>query len=269
MECRIVFSDVDGTLLDSSHKMLPGTLSAIRSLEGQGIPFVIVSARSPSGIYPIQEEYGFRCPIISYSGGLILDESRNVLYAKGFSRELAKNLIEFIESNRFDCSWNVYSLDTWIAKDRRDPRVAREESIVRAKAQEGTVDDLPGGAEVQKILCICEPGQTVKLEQRLKAEFPALSIARSSDTLLEIMEAGVTKGKAVRKLCSLWGISTENAAAFGDNYNDAEMLETVSMPFLMGNAPEELKHRFQNVTKSNDKEGIYCGLAKLGLVPEI
>ena len=66
MGYEIVFSDVDGTLLDSRHQMRPGTLSAIRSLQEREIPFVIISARSPSGIYPIQEEYGFRSPVISY-----------------------------------------------------------------------------------------------------------------------------------------------------------------------------------------------------------
>ena len=85
----IIFSDVDGTLLNSEHQVLPGTLSAIRLLEQQGIPFVIISARSPSGIYPIQEKYHFKSPIISYSGALILDENRKILYSKGFSREIA------------------------------------------------------------------------------------------------------------------------------------------------------------------------------------
>ena len=48
MNYEIVFSDVDGTLLNTRHQVLPGTLSAIKSLQQQGIPFVIISARSPS-----------------------------------------------------------------------------------------------------------------------------------------------------------------------------------------------------------------------------
>ena len=47
---KIIFSDVDGTLLNNSHKVLPGTVYAIRELKKKGIPFVIISARSPSGI---------------------------------------------------------------------------------------------------------------------------------------------------------------------------------------------------------------------------
>ena len=47
---KIVFSDVDGTLLNSEHKLTALNREAIRRLEEQDIPFVIVSARSPSGI---------------------------------------------------------------------------------------------------------------------------------------------------------------------------------------------------------------------------
>lgn len=47
---RIVFSDIDGTLLTNDREVLPSTLKAINSLKKQDIPFIIISARSPSGI---------------------------------------------------------------------------------------------------------------------------------------------------------------------------------------------------------------------------
>lgn len=266
---KIIFSDVDGTLLNSKHEMLPSTRAAIESLHQQTIPFVIISARSPSGIYPIQETYGFKCPIISYSGALILDENRKVLLSNGFTKECAKEVIEFVETNHFDCSWNIYSMDTWIVKDKSDPRIIREEAIVHAKSTEGTVDTLPKHAEIGKILCMCNPIHILDIEQKLKEAFPSLSIVKSSDILLEIMQGGVTKSSAVKSLCSLWNIPLENTVAFGDHYNDVEMLEIVGMPFLMGNAPKELKTKFPNVTESNDEDGIYHGLEQIGLVEPV
>lgn len=79
MKRHIVFSDIDGTLLTSTRSISPLTMQAITSLRNTQIPFVIVSARSPSAIYPILREYDFNCPIISYSGSLMLDADRNVL----------------------------------------------------------------------------------------------------------------------------------------------------------------------------------------------
>lgn len=178
-------------------------------------------------------------------------------------------MIEFIEINQFDCSWNIYSKDTWIVKDKSDPRIVREENIVQAKAIAGTIDILSDNADVGKILCMCNPDSILDIEQKLKEKFSSLSIVKSSNILLEIMQDGVTKGNAVKELCEMWDISLSNTIAFGDHYNDVEMLETVAMPFLMGNAPEELKSRFPNVTENNDEEGIYNGLAKIGLIPKI
>lgn len=123
MDYKIVFSDVDGTLLNQAHEVLPGTLAAIQALQKKDIPFVIISARSPSGIYPIQERYQFRCPIISCSGALILDEARRVLHAEGLSRSETGQVLTYIEEKQFDCVWNVFSMDTWITKEKHDPRV--------------------------------------------------------------------------------------------------------------------------------------------------
>ena len=265
---KIIFSDVDGTLLNNSHKVLPGTVYAIRELKKKGIPFVIISARSPSGIRPILEENNFTCPMISYSGALILDENENVLYSEGFSREDAARMVEFIESNQLDCTWNIYSMDTWIVKDRQDPRVRREENIVKAKSIEGSALSLDPTAKVGKILLMCNPDKILDIEQSMKAAFPSMSIARSSNILIEIMQGGITKRTGVTELCRLWNIPMEDTLAFGDHYNDLEMLETVAHPFLMGNAPEELKDRFANVTASNNDEGIYKALVRLGIIEE-
>lgn len=71
MRCQIVFSDVDGTLLNSAHQLSENTLYAIQALQKRGIPFVIVSARSPSGVYPIQENTGFSLPSFPTAAGLI------------------------------------------------------------------------------------------------------------------------------------------------------------------------------------------------------
>ena len=262
---RIVFSDIDGTLLNTGHKITPLTQQAIRDLKSRAIPFVIISARGPSGIYPILEEYAFRCPIISYSGALILDENRNVVFHKGMKKPGVKRLIAFMESRRFDLSWNIYSQEEWLVKDKNDPRIIQEEAIVKAEAAQGSVDSVMRD-EVSKVLCICNPKETEEIEKQLKDAFPDYSIVKSSDSMLEVMEKGVTKAAAVKTLCSLWDIPLSQAVAFGDHYNDAEMLETVGNGILMGNAPDELKARIKIHTSDNDHNGIYEGLRKMKLI---
>ena len=80
------------------------------------------------------------------------------------------------------------------------------------------------------------------------------------------MQKNVNKGSAIKELCKIWNIPIEKTVAFGDNYNDVDMLKTVSMPFLMENAPSELKQIFKNITDNNDNDGIYKGLINIGLL---
>lgn len=60
----IVFTDVDGTLLDAEHRVIAQSCSVIQGLAPLDIPFVLVSARMPEGLYTIQNEIGFTGPLV-------------------------------------------------------------------------------------------------------------------------------------------------------------------------------------------------------------
>lgn len=262
---RIVFSDIDGTLLNSSHRMLKGTLRAIRALMEAQIPFVIVTARGPSGVRPIFERYGFTCPMICYSGALIIDENNRILHSEGFGAKDAREIISFIEEGNFSCTWNIYSEELWIVNDRLDVRVRTEEDIVEVNATEGDIELLPKDAVVGKLLCMCEPDAICGIEEELKNRFPDLSIVKSSDVLLEIMGKGITKASGIERMCKDMNIPLSNAVAFGDHFNDAQMLKAVGFPFLMGNAPDEMKKDFSCIIGNNDEESIASAIKSLGL----
>ncbi len=54
--------------------------------------------------------------------------------------------------------------------------------------------------------------------------------------------------------------------AFGDHYNDIDMLKGVGIGVAMGNAQDEVKAAADFVTKTNEKNGIYEGLKHFGLI---
>ena len=261
----IVFSDVDGTLLNSEHRITPLTRRAIERVQEQGIPFVIVTARGITGTYPMLDQNDISCFVVTYSGGVILDRERRVIYHRGFSKADAQEIIGFLSFEGFDVAWNAYSFEDWVTPDRSDGRVRNEERIVMAEAREGTISSIERD-EVQKLLLICDSVQTPQIEARLKARFPQHAIARSSDILIEVMPAGTSKANAVRTLCDLMGADLSSAIAFGDNYNDVPMLEAVGRGYLMGNAPAEIKERISLQTLDNDHDGIYEALVGEGLI---
>lgn len=266
MDYKIVFCDVDGTLLNSNHVVLSNTVSAINELESKGIEFVITSGRSPAGIYPILQKNNLISPIIAFGGALILDKNKNALYSKGFSKSIGREVIKAIEESKMDIAWNVFSNDLWIVKSKNDKRIIREEKLVKASNIQGNIDIIKDGNEIHKIMCIGNPDTILEMEKYLKSKFSNLSIFKSADILLEIMQKNVNKGSAIKELCKIWNIPIEKTVAFGDNYNDVDMLKTVSMPFLMENAPSELKQIFKNITDNNDNDGIYKGLINIGLL---
>ena len=89
MAYKCVFSDIDGTLLNSKHQISEKTKKKVQQLAIQNIPFVLVSARMPKGMYYFLDELHIKAPMVSYSGGLILDENQKVIYSKGFSVEMS------------------------------------------------------------------------------------------------------------------------------------------------------------------------------------
>ena len=203
--------------------------------------------------------------LFSGSGALALDENRQVLAPQGFSKAVAREMIDFMQQSAFDLSWNAFSFDDWVVASRADARVQREESIVHAQAREGSVDSFAQDV-VHKILCICNPACTEEIERQMKARFPSYSIVRSSPILLEIMRQGVTKASAVRTVCTHYHTAPENAYAFGDNYNDEDMLRAVGHGYLMANAPEPLLRRLPLHTLDHNHDGIYAALREAGLV---
>ena len=227
---------------------------------------MITSGRSPSGVYPILQDYHFNCPLVLYNGALILDEERKVLAHRGMAKADAARMVEYLENCGIDLTWNVYSLDQWIVKNSKDPLVRREEEIVRTTTIEGDVytaeDD-----QISKILCICDPTNTDRLERVMQEAFPGFSIAKSCDRMVEIMAAGVTKATAVYALSKLWNVPVEDIVAFGDNYNDVEMLEAAGRGVIMANASQDLLDRFPlHSVGDNDHDGIYHTLKKWGVI---
>jgi len=258
MHCKVIFSDIDGTLLNSNHMITPLTRKAIYDKQQNGSRFVIVSARGPSCIYPLLKANNIQCPIICYSGALILDENRNLLFQNGIEPAKAQTIIRFITSKQYNTALCIYAHDQWIVRDKNDERVKREESIVQVPAQQGSLSDVTGSA-IHKLLCMSDAELTPLIETALKVQFPQYSIVKSSSRMLEIMQHGVNKAEAIKRLCALWNIDIKDTVAFGDNYNDAEMLTAAGQGYLMANAPEPLKEQLDgkvSITLDNDHDGI-------------
>lgn len=106
MGYKLVFSDIDGTLLNSNHQISRGTKESVWRLKEKGIPFILVSARMPRGIFPLQEELEINEPVICFNGALVLgrvesDGTRKVLFNKVLEPDHSKEIHQLI-TNRYN-----------------------------------------------------------------------------------------------------------------------------------------------------------------------
>lgn len=258
---KIIFSDIDGTLLSTNYHILPRTREKILELDKKGIPFILVSARMPEGIYLVQQELGNHQPIICYSGGLILDKDKNILYSSQIDLDLAEEIQNSLKENCPKICPNIYGGNQWLVEDDQNPWVMREERIVHGKAQTGEIKSVfakDGG--IHKFLLMGEPEEITRAENFLRPRYKHLSILKSTPYYLEVMHEDAKKSKGVCFLCDYYGVSADEAVAFGDGENDVDMLLAVKYGIAMANAADSIKKQAAFVTLSNDEEGIFAAL---------
>lgn len=268
MEWKIVFSDIDGTVLNSKHELLASTIDAVQKLALKNIPFVLVSARMPKAMKLILDEMKVKMPMISYGGALVLDEQNKILYDNKINKIDTEAIISEIELLwPDDVVINYYSDDNWFVKDENNKAVKREENITNVKASQANFKNLIANNILpNKILCMTKANISSKIEAVLQEKFPQLNIVRSSDILIEIMNKDVSKANGIEVLLHHLKMTPAQAIAFGDNYNDLTMLNFVGRGVVMQNAPEEIRKEAKYITKSNNEDGIYEYLKQINMI---
>ena len=103
------------------------------------------------------------------------------------------------------------------------------------------------------------------LQKEIGQQFPQLMALRSKSTYLEILPLESRKGTAAKVLLEHYGLSAQQAVAFGDSDVDVDLLQCCGLGVAMGNAPRQVKEAADFVTASNDEEGVYIALNSLRL----
>ena len=267
MAVKIILSDIDGTFLRRDKSVPELHEKALKSILAQGIKFAFVSARMPEAIYPITD--GINLPhtaVISYCGALVLTDDEKILYDKKMSLDDTKKILPVIENNWADIAVNYYTGRKWYVR-QIEKRVQYEIDITQATAEICDFEKLIAENILpNKILIMCEPPACEEMESKLGAQFPNLNVVRSAPYLLEIMDKSVSKATGIEVLLKHYGFSADEAIAFGDNYNDIEMLEYIPQSVAMGNAPQKILEVASNVTDMSEDGGIYTYLKKIELI---
>ena len=82
------------------------------------------------------------------------------------------------------------------------------------------------------------------------------NLPKEKPFFLDITCRGTSKGNAIKKLCEYLKIDLKDSVALGDSYNDLSMFEVVGHSVAMGNVPEDIKKMVDEVTDTNNKDGV-------------
>ncbi len=257
MNPKLLCSDLDGTLLATKSDVKDFTISQINRIKDKA-RIVLVSARMPNGIRYLQECLGIQNqPIICYNGALVLDGTA-VLDSVIIPVQIVDEI--YALANPLETDLGLYYMDEWYVpktSERVEKEVKYTKTNVKIKATEETLLDWTSrNIGAHKIMLMGTKESSDALMPMLSEKLGSIiNIYRSNDTLIEIAPKSVSKLTAIKLLLD----SNETLAdvlAFGDNYNDMEMLTYCGTGVAVGNAREEVKKIADYITGSNTDEGV-------------
>ena len=262
----IVFLDIDGTLLDSKHQVMPCTRNRLQYLHRRGVPIILCSARPPEGVNLVARQAGLNGPVACYNGGLIFDEHSTILRDVGIDIQLAMDFKRFVAERFPDLVVSAYLYNVWMVEDPQHPLVVQEAEISGSMPLQGSLEQVASAAShIHKLLCMGDAVRIRALQKEAQQHFPQLMALRSKPEYLEILSPASTKGSAAQVLLAYYGLKPEQSVAFGDSDVDVDMLQYCGFGVAMGNAPRQVKEAADHVTATNDQEGVYIALNSLRL----
>jgi len=274
MKIRAICTDIDGTLLDSRRQLAERTVRAIRNLPND-IPVILASSRMPAAMRHLQSELGLsRHPLICYNGGYILYFETGKLGAP-ITRVMDSVMIPVEHCRTIstlasgtDIHVSLYSEDRWYAPVY-DSWTEREERITKASPQlapnaEVLEDWQQNNIGAHKVMCMGPADQIETLIAAVDAACPgALHLYRSRSTYLEIAPRRISKATALQQLLhKQYAIPMTDVMAFGDNYNDIDLLQSVGLGIAVSNARDEVKAVAAEITESNIDDGVALAIEK-------
>jgi len=120
-----------------------------------------------------------------------------------------------------------------------------------------------GFGPAAQLLAVVPEDETVAALAIVRKALPDFSVIHSTSpmdgrsTWLELFHPKVSKSQAADWLASELKIFTKNIMSIGNDFNDLDLLEWSGSSFVVNNAPDVLKCRFQNVASNNT-----CGVAE-------
>ena len=273
---KLIASDMDGTLLNSDHKIPKENIELIKFAQKNGIQFVVATGRAYYEALPALNNENIKCDVISFNGGIIYDKNGNIINITPMKLKDLYYTIEILKS--LEISYQLYTKNT-IYTNSIETDITAYIDLIRANGEEPNEQHLRQEArnrlalghitEVDnielylnqennpaiKVIGISNDLEKLKHATELLSGNDNISVTSSGANNVEIMDKKATKGEALKIVAEIHDINLKNAIAIGDNLNDQAMLDIVEYSIAMKNGNKELKKTAKFITEKTNSEG--------------
>ena len=249
---KLVATDMDGTLLNSRKELPPDFETWV-----EAHPEIRVAIASGRQYYTLYDNFGTvreRLLYIAENGALVF-ENGAVLY---------RNVME--ASDVLECLRVTSGLpgvspilcgvrSAWMA--RAPEAVEREAKMYyRRLAFREALESAVGEDDIVKVALYIENRRAAETVSRFRTLEPRLQPVVSGADWIDLANASVSKGAALRSIQERYHISPAECMGFGDYMNDYTLLQACGESYAMANACDGIREVAKHLTASNDEDGV-------------
>lgn len=266
---KILFTDLDGTLLDDQKQISAYTREVLGAWSKAGHKLVLCSGRDINSVSQVKDYLQLDFPgmyLIGYNGGQIYDcDNQKTIHKITLTLEQTSHIME--EAARFGIHVHSYT-DTHIVSPQDNEQLRYYCRVIKTPVifSPKVTDVMTEGP------CKClavELKDSKKLEDFRCSLLPwakeeGITMIYSNPYYLELFPAASGKGAAVKTLCELLNINPYFSVASGDAQNDVSMIEAAGMGIAMCNGSEDVKMAATTITAyDNNHDGLTHALFDL------
>ncbi len=257
---KMVVTDLDGTLLNSDQQVSSEDFKTLVNLGNQGIIRVIATGRSPFSFQRVMPaDFPVDYLVFSSGAGIMDYHTREILY----SINLPEKPVHDIATRLRDLGVTFKVLApipenhhyVYYQNGELHPDFVRRMEAYRGFEKPISFDP-PNFGEACQFLIILPPDPA--RYEGLKSLFDGVKVIRATSPIdhqsiwMETYHQDVSKGNAVEYLCKMHQIRQSEVMGIGNDYNDTDLLDFVGLPFVVANAPLELKAMYKQVASNNE-----------------